>query len=220
MGALWADRDPSPTFARLAAGPCPPFDEFLLSLSAELGAVDRAGTRDALDDHARRLFGARRLGPSGRVERLASVLGDQPGFRAVDGRADPSAFLLDQVVRTRRGHPALLAVTGHELARRAGIDVGIYSSPCGWFLGCGHDRPALIAVGGAAREVPRPTVRRHCSHEVAFTVACGLEHSLDARGEADAAAHMAALRAHLPVSPPPAGRGRRAADDGPAQRFP
>ena len=219
MGALSPDRDPSPTFARLAAGPCPPFDELLLALSAELGAVDRAASLDALDDHARRLFGARRLGPSGRVERLASVLDGQPCFRAVDGRADPSAFLLDHVIGTRRGHPALLAVTGHELARRAGIDANIYSSPCGWFLGCGRERPALIAVGGAGLEMPRPAVRRHCSHEVAFTVVCGLEHSLTARGEADAAAHMAALRAHLPVSPLPGRPGRHAADDGPARRF-
>lgn len=204
--------EPSRSFARLAAGPCPPFDEVLLALSAELGPVDRAAALGRLDDHARRLFGVERLTPARRVQRLAAVLDGEAGFRPVDGRPDPDPFLLEHVVARRQGPPALLAVVAHELARRAGIDVGVFSSPTGWYAGCPEgDRLALIALGGAALDIAPPGVRQHCAHEVAFAVLCGLQHSLCLRGQHDAAAHMAALRAHLPVS-------RLAAPPGPDHR--
>jgi len=205
---------PPRSFARLAAGPCPPLDEVLLSLSAELGPVDRAAALAALDEDARLLFGIERLSAPRRVERLAAVLDGEAAFRPADGRQDPRAFLLEHVVARRRGHPALLATVAHELARRAGIDVGVFSSPSGWYVGCPDGgRVALIALGGAAMDIAAPGVRRHCAHEVAFAVLYGLEHSFRARGQHDAAAHMAALRAHLPVSrfAAPPGRQHRVA---------
>jgi hypothetical protein len=192
---------PPRSFAELAAGPCPPFDEILLALSMELGSVDRATALDSLDEHARRLFGVERLNPTARVQRLGTVLDAEAAFRPVDGRADPRAFLLDQVVACRQGHPALLAVVAHELARRAGVDIGVFSSPSGWYVGCqdtGH--VALIALGGAAVDITPPGVRRHCAHEVAYTVLWGLQYSLCSSGQHDAAAHIGALRQHLPVA--------------------
>lgn len=207
--------EPPRSFARLVAGPCPPFDEVLLALSAELGPVDRAAALGRLDDHARRLFGVERLTPARRVQRLARVLDGEAGFRPVDGRPDPHAFLLEHVVARRQGHPALLAVVAHELARRAGIDAGVFSSPTGWYAGCPDgDRLGLVALAGAALDIAPPGVRRHCAHEVAYAVLCGLEHSFCSRGQHDAAAHMAALRDHVPVSglaapPGPDHRGRR-----------
>ena len=122
-------------------------------------------------------------------------------FHLVDGRADPRAFLLDHVLARRHGHPALLAVVAHELARRAGLGVDVFSSPTGWYVGCDdRGRFALLALGGAAVDITPPGVRRHCAHEVAFAVLSGLQYSLCASGEHDAAAHMAALREHLPVA--------------------
>jgi len=190
-----------PGFLRLAAGPCPPFDELLLALSAEFGPIDRAAVLRGLDDHARQLFGIERLSPPRRAQRLAAVLDREVGFRPVDGRPAPPAFLLEHVLARRQGHPALLSVVAHELARRAGVDVGIFSSPTGWYAGCvDGDRLALIALGGAALEITPPGVRRHCAHELAFVVLCGLQHAFCSRGEHDAAEHVAALREHLPVS--------------------
>lgn len=193
--------EPPRSFARLAAGPCPPFDETLLALSAELGPVDCAAALGRLDDDARRLFGVEQLAPARRVQRLASVLDGEAGFRPVDGRPDPRAFLLEHVLERRQGHPALLAVVAYELARRAGIDVGVFSSPTGWYAGCPNgDHLALIALAGAALDIAPPGVRQHCAHEVAFAVLCGLQHSLCSRGQHDAGAHMATLREHLPIS--------------------
>lgn len=71
---------PLRSFAQLAAGPCPPFDEVLLSLSAELGLVDHAPALEGLDEHARRLFGFERLSPAGRVRRLGAVWTQRPVF--------------------------------------------------------------------------------------------------------------------------------------------
>lgn len=198
---------PLRSFAQLAAGPCPPFDEVLLALSTELGVVDRAAALGGLDEQARRLFGFKRLGHAGRVQRLGAVLDAEARFRAVAGQRDPRAFLLEHVVARRRGHPALLAVVAHELARRAGVDVGIWASTSGWYVGCtDRDHLALTALGGAAERIAAPGVRRLCAHEVAFAVLCGLQYSLCSCAQHDAAAHMAALRAHLPVGrlgPPP-----------------
>ena len=125
----------------------------------------------------------------------------EAAFHPVDGRADPRAFLLDRVLARRQGHPALLAVVAHELARRAGLAVDVFSSPTGWYVGCDDcGRFALLALGGAAVDITPPGVRRHCAHEVAFAVLSGLQYSLCASGEHDAAAHVAALREHLPVA--------------------
>jgi Transglutaminase-like superfamily len=191
---------PPRSFAQLAAGPCPPFDDVLLALSMELGSVDCATARGELDEHARGLFGIERLSAAARVQRLAAVL-DEAEFRPVDGQGDPHAFLLEHVLACRRGHPALLAVVARELARRAGVDVGVFSSPSGWYVGCADgDHLALIALGGATVDITPPGVRRHCAHEVAFAVLCGLQYSLCSSGQHDAAAHMAALRDHLPVT--------------------
>jgi hypothetical protein len=57
--------------------------------------------------------------------------------------------------------------------------VGVFSSPSGWYVGCADgDHLALIALGGATVDVTPPGVRRHCGHEVAFAVLCGLQYSL------------------------------------------
>jgi len=65
-------------------------------------------------------------------------------------------------------------------------------------------------------DIAAPGVRRHCAHEVAFVVLCGLERSFRARGQHDAAARTAGLRAHLPVSrfaAPPRRQHRAAGND-------
>jgi hypothetical protein len=186
------------SFSRLVAGPCPPFDEVMLALSAELGPVDRASALGALDEHARSLFGIAQLSPARRVDRVAALLG---GFHAATSCEDPRGFLLEHVLSRRRGHPALLAVVVHELVRRAGVETGIFTSPGSWYVGCADgDRLALVAICGPAGDTVPPGVRRHCAHEVAFAVLCGLAQSLAARGEDEAAAHMQALRARLPIA--------------------
>jgi len=144
------------------------------------------------------------------------VLDRQIGYRPVPGTGEPGAFLLEEVVTRRQGHPALLAVIAHELARRAGAGVEIFSSPTGWYAGCadGDRRLELIALGGAQLSIGSHGVRRHCAHEVAYVVLCGLHHALRWRGEHHAADQVAALREHLPPSRFPPASGHRTPHDG------
>lgn len=189
-------------FAELAAGVCPPYVDILLALSAEFGAVDGDAIRDRLDDHSRALFGIRDLSPLARADRLAVVM-DRELRLSADSGAAADGLLLDRVLARRRGHPALLAAIGAELALRAGVPAGVYASPRRWFvgLGLGEELVVLDARLGDEGAEPPDELRAACAHELAFCVLCGLATAYTQGGRDGDARHAGRLRLALPVQP-------------------
>lgn len=193
-------RAPVTTYARLASGPCPPIADLLLALVAALGHADAPEALEQLDDHARALFGLSALAPADAAERLVEVLVDGLGYRC-DREGSPSAWLLDAVVRERRGHPALVAVVGHEMARRAGVRADILSAADGWYVRLGRAGDVVFVTFDGASSVAAPDrLRRHCAHELAFVVLSGLERAYRRQGDRAGAQRASGLRGLLPVA--------------------
>ena len=189
-------------FAALAAGACPAYADLLLALSAEFGAVDGDAVRDRLDDDSRALFGFGELPPLARADRLAAVMDRRLGL-AADADAGAAGLMFDEVVLRRRGHPAMLAAIGAELALRAGVPAGVYASPRRWFVGVGLGEELVVLdarLGGGSAEPP-DEVRAACAHELAFCVLCGLGTAYTQQGHDGAARHAGRLRLALPVLP-------------------
>jgi hypothetical protein len=188
------------SFSDLASADCPPFAQMLTAIAAEFAPIDSAEIDDWLDDGARRLFGLVDVDGHGQARLIADVLDGAMGLRAVDA-SDPAELLLDRVLERRRGHPGVLSVVGYELARRAGAQVGIYSSPRRWFLGLRNDYTlTLLDARMRFRWPDAPVlVRAHCAHEVAFCVLSGLMQRFARQGEAAQARHAGRLRLALPV---------------------
>jgi hypothetical protein len=189
-------------FADLAAGACPAYVDLLLALCAEFGPVDGDAVRDRLDDDSRALFGFGALEPLARADCLAAVMDRELGLVA-DHDAGASGLLFDRVVRERRGHPAMIAAVGAELALRAGVSAGVYASPRRWFVGVGlgDDLVVLDAHLGAGSAEPPSEVRAACAHELAFCVLCGLGTAYLRDGRDGQARHAGRLRLALPVQP-------------------
>jgi hypothetical protein len=187
-------------FAELAAGVCPAYVDLLLALSAEFGAVDSVAVRERLDDDSRALFGVASLPVLAQADRLASVMDIDLGFE-LDAAGTAGGLLFDRVVLRRRGHSALLAAVGCELAVRAGVPAGVYASPSRWFVGLGGGEDLVVLdtrFGGGGAEPP-PRVRPACAHELAFCVLCGLATVYEELGREGEARHAGRLRLALPV---------------------
>jgi hypothetical protein len=189
-------------FAELAAGACPTYADLLLALGAEFGEVDGGAVRERLDDDSRSLFGFGELPPLARADRLAAVMDRDLGL-AVHGGTGAAGLHLHEVVRRRRGHPAMLAAIGAELCLRAGVPAGVYASPRRWFVGVGEgdDLVVLDACLGAGSTDAPDEVRAACAHELAFCVLCGLGAVYLQEGRDSDARHAGRLRLALPVQP-------------------
>jgi hypothetical protein len=88
-------------------------------------------------------------------------------FHPID--VDAVSFELDDLAR-----PLALAVLAAELGRRAGLSVGVCSTPTG-------------------------PVRRHCGHEVGFAALTGVYARMIRDGDSGRACRAAHLRGRLPV---------------------
>jgi Transglutaminase-like superfamily len=188
------------SFSSIASAGCPPFTRMLTAIAAEFGEVDARLIDDWLDDGARRLFGLAELDGYGQAQRLAELLDRELGLRAVD-EGDPADLLLDRILRNGRGHPGVLSVVGYELARRAGVAGGVYSSPTRWFIGlrAGDTLTLLDAHRGFGWPDAPMRVRGHCAHEVAFCLLSGLTRRFARHGAAAEARHAGRLRLALPI---------------------
>jgi hypothetical protein len=189
-------------FASLAAGACPSYLDLMLALGAEFGAVDGDAVRGRLDDDSRALFGFAELDPLERADRLGAVMDRELGIRS-EPDAGADGLMVDRVVARRRGHPAMLAAVGAELAQRAGVHSAVYASPRRWFvgLGLGDDLVVLDARLADGSCEPPAEVRAACAHELAFCVLCGLGTVYTQLGRDGDARHAGRLRQALPVSP-------------------
>jgi hypothetical protein len=190
----------APTFERLLGGECcPPPGETLLAVAAEFREVDAAAVSFRLDDYARAMFDAAAARDGSTAPyRLASLLTDELRFRTDESTVE--GLWLDRVLERRAGHPLALAVLAAEIGHRAGIAVGVCSTPTGWYAGIGEpERLWLIDPALDPGPTPSGPVRRHCGHEVAFAALTGVYARLIRDGEGAGACRAARLRGRLPV---------------------
>ena len=125
-------------FERLLASPCCPGPgDMLLAVAAEFRPVAAGRVSFRLDELARSLFDvADARDARAASHRLATLLTDELGFRTDDSSLD--GLWVDAALERRAGHPLALAVIAAEIGRRAGIAVGICSTPTGWYAGIGE----------------------------------------------------------------------------------
>lgn len=175
-------------------------DELLLAMAEGFGPVDRMAALKRLDDLGRRLFGSGTKAPVARGTAIACVLG--PQLRP-EAPADVEGLLLPSVLARGCGDPLALGVIYVEAARRAGFQLGLYSSPAGWLVGDrGEDCLVLIDPAGAARGQGPGGVtqlRRHCGHGIALSLLRRLAACYSARADADRTRHAKRLAQVLPV---------------------
>ena len=187
-------------FERLVADDiCPPPGVMLLAIAAEFKRFDPVRVSFRLDELARELFDAAvEADPGTASHRLAALLTDELGLRTDE--ASTEGLWLDTVLARRAGHPLALAVLAAEIGRRAGLAVGVCSTPTGWYAGLGS-REHLWLIDPPLDPGPTPSgpIRRHCGHEVGFAALTGIYARMIRDGEGGRACHAAQLRGRLPV---------------------
>ena len=196
------DRLSGSAFGRLAGLPDAPLDRMLLSLASEFRPVDRQAADERLDELALPLFGMASRGPEQRGRELVRVLVLEAGFAPAGPGID--ALMFDRVLACRRGHPALLAAVFAEVARRAGVAVGLLSDGTDWYAGVeDEDELVLVATGPARADWNGPPgVRRRCTHELCHVLLSELAVALEIEGNLAASDHAVWLRTLLPVTGP------------------
>src|SRR4051794_857026 len=119
----------------------------LLAIAAEFRPVALDAVSFALDELARPLFSAPR-DPGAASHALAGLLTDELRLRTDESPVE--GMWLDAVLARRTGHPLALAVLGAEVGRRAGMAVGVCSTPTGW-----DPRAAAPGAPGPVQPPPR-----------------------------------------------------------------
>ncbi len=185
-------------FTRLATGGCPPIADLLLALAGEFHDVDTDAADVRLDELALPLFGL--AGGDLRIAaaQLANLLDTEPGFDA--DRTSVAGLWLDSALEAHAGHPLVLASLVAEVGRRAGLQVHVLSAPTGWYAGLADgERLWLVDATMDGRRADPWSLRRHCTHELAFAALLGLSERFERRGETHRAAHATLLRSRLPL---------------------
>jgi hypothetical protein len=186
-------------FTHLASGECPPIADLMLALAAEFRPVDSAAVDARLDELALPLFGLAGGDPRVAAARLADLLDTDPGFDA--DRSSVAGLWLDCTLEARAGHPLVLAALTAEVGRRAGLDVHVLSAPTGWYAGLGDgDRLWLVDATMDGRPADPWSLRRHCTHELAFAALLGLTERFERLGDVRRGAHATLLRSRLPLN--------------------
>ena len=83
------------------------------------------------------------------------------------------------------------------------LQVHVLSAPTGWYAGLADgERLWLVDATMDGRRADPWSLRRHCTHELAFAALLGLSERFERRGETHRAAHAALLRTRLPLRTP------------------
>jgi hypothetical protein len=96
-----------------------PHDDVLTAIAGHFGGVGEPAA-DPLDEAARSLFDMVGMPCDVQAKRLVEVLFLRLGLSPDDCSAD--ALLLPTALLTRRADPLVISMTGHEIARRAGLE--------------------------------------------------------------------------------------------------
>jgi regulator of sirC expression with transglutaminase-like and TPR domain len=185
-------------FTRLASGDCPPIADLMLALAAEFRDVDPDAADRHLDELALPLFGL--AGGDLRVAaaRLATLLDTEPGFDA--DRSSVTGLWFDAALEAHAGHPLVLAAIVAEVGRRAGLGVHVLSAPTGWYAGLADgERLWLVDATMDGTTADPWSLRRHCTHELAFAALLGLSERFQRAGNRHGSAKAALLRSRLPL---------------------
>lgn len=169
-----------------------------LAIAGEFGPADAVVTQGLLDNRARALFGLAACGPEEQANALGTLLTREMGLRACIG-ADPGDLLLPGALQSGRGHPLMLAIIAQQLATRAGITTGVYSSRTRWFIGLKNNGQLLLldaALDGSGRP---PHVLAHCRHDLAYCALTGLSRSFASSGQPLSARRATRLKLALPI---------------------
>jgi len=144
-------------------------DRAQLAIVAALTGAEPEPVEARLDDASRTLFGAGALGVREQAGALATALTDRLALQALGG--EHRALLIDEALVRREAHPLLIAVIGHELARRAGLRSFVGSiGPRHWTVLQAEGESALVGCEVLERPPSSATVRPRCAHEVAGTI--------------------------------------------------
>jgi hypothetical protein len=144
---------------------CPPHADLAVSLAWELSDLDGHQLECGLDVLAAATLTDLPADPAARL----TALGEPVTAGALRPRAHGGVrdLLIGDVVADGRGHPVALAVVLVEVARRAGIDVGIVAGDADHYLADQHsDEPWLLdpATGHVIDAMEFP---RFCGHLMA-----------------------------------------------------
>ena len=191
-----------PAFATMARRGEPPFDELLLALASEFRWVDRPRALERLDELGRQLFGLAVLDPARRAERLATVLGQRTASRR-------RAWVRPRYFSTRCSRAGAgirrCGVECLEAARRAGVELVLYSCASNWYVGAPGARELVLVGREEPLESDEPSgpvvLQSHCSHELAYGILEGLAGVYLRLGRVAPAERALQLRNLLPVHP-------------------
>jgi hypothetical protein len=148
-------------------------DRAQLAIVAALTGGEAAPVEARLDDAARALFGVAASDVRAQAGTLATALTDGLALQALGG--EPRALLIDEALARREAHPLLIAVIGHELARRAGLRSFVGAiGPRHWTVLQAEGESALVGCELLERPPSAAKVRPRCAHELAGTVLDGL----------------------------------------------
>jgi hypothetical protein len=169
-------------------------DRAQLAIAAALTGTEPEPVQERLDEGARALFGAGALGVREQAGVLATVLTEGLALQALGGEC--RALLIDEALAHREAHPALIAVIGHELARRAGLRSFVGSIGARhWTVLQAEGETALVGCELLERPPLPGEVRPRCAHELAGTM-IGM---LGTLGPPIWRPHLAELRRALPL---------------------
>jgi hypothetical protein len=175
-----------------------------LALAAEFAPVRPARAEQALDELAACLVGARYDDPAGQLYALAELAAGHLEAVVLSSAIDD--LLLDRVAAGRAGHPLLLAIACAEVARRAGLAVGIVAGAEGAFVA--HREladPVLVdPARGALRDARtlQAPVSWQCCHHVAARILNRIGERAERVGHVCWALRAAELRLALPFEAP------------------
>lgn len=187
-------------FAARVAQPRISFGELALSLASEFKPVDHPAATAELARLAEGLLDTHALAPEDQLQTVGDLF---DGFRRVEDRVRTRPLMLDAVLADRSGDPMLLAVLAADVARRAGLEVGLVGVGRSLFVAHRRaERPLALDLGGLLRgpdAIDEQQLRRRCAHQMSFALIDEVLDRARRSGDLGTALTAAELRLSLPV---------------------
>lgn len=183
------------SFAALAAGTCPPHEEMLLAVAAELGPFDARLVSDGIGSLAASLPEPE-VDPVFQLEAVAALVQDALSVGV------ERALLLPDVLRTGGGHAAGVAAAVGAACARRGLPVDIVGHGTQTWLAHPDAAPLLVdpvrgeVVDGRGLEVD---LSWRCAHELAHVTLSLLIERAERDGDLGLALQAAELGTQLPL---------------------